>query len=119
MQNAFPDWYWSRGLHDAMIVGTAEIALDYDYTERDPDRNCFVLRLDAEQAMFDTSVKEIRLYNYKILSPDVKLDAHSGAWWIWDRLCRENRKYVLEIRVGEPSRQFSFVIRFDRAEVVR
>ena len=61
-----PEWYWHRGLHDAKIVRIEKLELPYDYKQRIPTRNCFVVHIDSKQSMFDTSVREIRLFNYKI-----------------------------------------------------
>ena len=85
-----PAWYWVKGLHDAHITlaEAFEFPFDYDrYTRKKNtyDRNCLTLTLDAAGAMFDTSVKTIRLYNYKYLSPDAMLEGHGTLWWIGDR----------------------------------
>lgn len=117
-----PEWYWRSGLHDAQIVGVEAMMLDYDYTQPHPDRNYLALRLDASNAMFDVRAKEIRLYNYKVLSTDVALEDLPESWWKWDKLSEENGKYILEIYAEQfrPHRQqLSFQIRFDRAEVLR
>ncbi len=66
-----PEWYWHRGLHDAKIVRIEKLELPYDYKQRIPIRNCFVVHMDSKQAMFDTSVREIRLFNYKILTAEL------------------------------------------------
>ena len=92
-----PEWYWRSGLHDAQIIGVDSFALDYDWTLPDPDRNYLALRLDASNAMFDVRVKEIRLYNYKVLPKDLDLGILPESWWKWDKLSLENEKYILEI----------------------
>ena len=122
-----PAWYWVKGLHDAHItlVESFEFPFDYDRYTREKntyDRNCLTLTLDAAGAMFDTSVKAIRLYNYKYLTPETALEGHGTLWWIGDRLTVSDGRFELEIDLydseGFPE-DFSVRIRFDRAEVER
>lgn len=122
-----PDWYWAKGLHDAHItlVESFEFPFDYDrYTceKNTYDRNCLTLTLDAAGAMFDTSVKAIRLYNYKYLSPETALEGHGILWWIGDRLTVEDGRFELEIHLydGEAfPEELTVRVRFERAEVER
>ena len=118
-----PEWYWNRGLHDAKIVRIEKLELPYDYKQRIPTRNCFVFHLDSKQAMFDTSVREIRLFNYKILTADLSSTDVEGTYWITDQLTEENGKYVLQVELqncGKNSRcNFLFKIRFESAEIIR
>ena len=46
------------------------------------NRNLLKLKIDSKGAIYDTSVKEIHFYNYKILTPDISL---------------ENRKIILTV----------------------
>ena len=115
--SGLPHWYWHRGLHDARILTTEEIELPYDYTQRDPVRNCFRIHLDASQAMFDTTVKSISLFNYKILRDDTA-GGLAGCYWKQDTLEFRNGKYRLELSVLGKS-DLRFVIRFGHAEVCR
>ena len=69
----FPAWYWVKGLHDAHITLAESFDFPFDYArftreKNTYDRNCLTLTIDASGAMFDASVKAIRLYNYKYLS---------------------------------------------------
>lgn len=122
-----PDWYWVKGLHDAHItlVESFEFPFDYDRYTREKntyDRNCLALTLDAAGAMFDTSVKAIRLYNYKYLSPETTLEGHGTLWWIGDRLTVSDGRFELEIDLydGEAfPEEFTVRVRFERAEVER
>ena len=122
-----PAWYWVKGLHDAHItlVESFEFPFDYDRYTREKntyDRNCLTLTVDAAGAMFDTSVKSIRLYNYKYLSPETALEGHGTLWWIGDRLTVSDGRFELEIDLydGEAfPEEFTVRIRFDRAEVER
>lgn len=122
-----PDWYWVKGLHDAHItlVESFEFPFDYDRFTREKntyDRNCLTLTLDTAGAMFDTSVKAIRLYNYKYLPPETALEGHGTLWWIGDRLTVSDGRFELEIHLydGEDfPEELTVRIRFERAEVER
>ncbi|MBP3666674.1 MAG: hypothetical protein J6K29_06440 [Clostridia bacterium] len=122
-----PDWYWVKGLHDAHItlVESFEFPFDYDRYIREKntyDRNCLTLTVDAAGAMFDTSVREIRLYNYKYLSPETTPEGHGALWWIGDRLTARDGRFELEIDLydGEAfPEEFTVRVRFERAEVER
>ena len=127
-----PDWYWNNGLHDASIIGvdTYEFPFDYDkYTAKKNkyDRNVLSLRIDAKGALYDSRVKEIRFYNYKLLPESVDLmslepSEKNKVWWLADQLTEQNEKYELDIllEICVPhQRQFHLKLRFDRAEVDR
>ena len=127
-----PEWYWESGLHDASIIGvdTYEFPFDYDkYTAKKNkyDRNALSLRIDAKGALYDSRVKEIRFYNYKLLPESVDLmslepSEKNKVWWLADQLTEQNEKYELDIllEICVPhQRQFHLKLRFDRAEVDR
>ena len=127
-----PDWYWENGLHDACIVGvdTYEFPFDYNkYTaeKNKYDRNMLSLRIDAKGALYDSHVKEIRFYNYKLLPESVDLTSiepseKSKVWWLADQLTEKGGKYelniLLEICVPH-QKQFLLKLGFGRAEVDR
>ena len=117
-----PQWYWHRGLHDALVLGVETQELPYDVTQRKPVRNCMTIRLDAKGAMFDTTVTAIRLYNYKVLRDESEVGGYGAGltdcYWMQDRLRWEKGKFVLDITaLGENDFQYS--VRFDFAEVER
>ena len=120
-----PSWYWVRGLHDACITSVEAMEFPFDYsrfvTEKENyNRNLFTLKIDAKGALFDTGIKEILLYNYKILSEDISLENRKKIWWFADRLMDHGNYFILEIDLkdfeSDPER-FTFRIKFDRAEV--
>ena len=82
-----------------------------------------IIRLDSKQALFDYLVKEIKLYNYKIITSEISSSDLQKSWWLSDRLTNENDKYRLNIslkRVGKQSiEDFEFVVQFSTAEVTR
>ena len=123
--NILPEWYWERGLHDACIVGVETFEFPYDYNKYDGkkvlDKNLFLLHISAKGAMFDSDVKQIRLFNYKIISEN-NLTIKERAWWLSDRLIQENGFYFLEIDIEDFDsipQNYTFKIKFERAEVDR
>ena len=122
-----PEWYWEKGLHDARIVCVQKFEFPFDYGkyEREKnsyDRNLLTLKIDAKGAIYDSRVKEIRFFNYRILSDDIVLNGRNKIWWMSDRLTSENGYYILEIQlldIDAYPEEFCLKIKFDRAEVDR
>ncbi len=114
----FPDWYWRRGLHDAVILAVTERSLTPNYKEKSPQFNCLELEIDCKQAIFEQDVKTIRFYNYKIKSPQADL---AGGWWIRDTLRQlPNKKYLLEVELaGTRKKRVDFVVEFQTADIQR
>lgn len=122
-----PDWYWAKGLHDACIFDVEAIEFPFDYETYTKQKNGYVrnmltFKVDSKMAMYDCNVKEIRFYNYKILSDGIALTERKKMWWLADKLTKVDGKYILEITLhyteSKPE-QFSFKVKFDRAEVDR
>ena len=122
-----PEWYWRSGLHDAAIIGVESFEFPFDYNKfvgekSKYNRNLFILKIDAKGALFDNAVKEIRLFNYKIISDSINLEGRKKVWWLSDRLTEENGDYFLEIDLQDFDsfpQEFTFKIKFTRAEVDR
>ena len=116
-------WYWTRGLHDAEILRTETMELPYDFTKQPPIRNCFKIHLNSSGAMFDTSIKCITLFNYKILLDESDKAGYAGGgldgcYWMQDILKFDRGKYILELTaLGEDD--FQYVIQFENAQVDR
>ncbi len=108
------DQYWYSGLHDA-YVKKAERGFD-DRTE------CKYLKLfiDADGAIYDTSVESITFYNYKIKKGNYNL---TGAFWMSDTLKKDGNKYIMEIDyvvIGDKeSAGKTLIIEFEQLEVSR
>ena len=125
--NNSPEWYWTAGLHDACITGVETFEFPFDYNKfigqkNNYDRNLLTLKINAKGAIYDTEVKEIRLFNYKILSQDISLENRTKVWWLADRLEYNNDYYTLEIDLQDFDsypENFTFAIKFERAEVIR
>lgn len=121
-----PGWYWVSGLHGACIVGveTYEFPIDYNRyygKKRNSQRNLLVLKINAKQAIYDDKVKEIRLFNYKILT-EHNLVGREEVWWLADRLVDCGKYYTLEIDMQDFEsfpKDFTIKIKFEWAEVDR
>ena len=121
-----PEWYWVGGLHDAGITGAETFEFPFDYNKFNGqkskyNRNLLKLTIDSKSALYDTSVHEIRFYNYQILTPDISLENRKTIWWLSDRLIENDNDFVLEIDLQDFDsypEDFTFKIRFERAEVI-
>lgn len=122
-----PEWYWARGLHDAGITDVEEFEFPFDYRtfvgpKSNDNRNLLKLKIDSKGAVYDSSVKEIYFYNYEVLTPNISLKNRKVMWWLSDRLIANGDHFVLEIDLQDFNsypEDFTFKIRFERAEVVR
>ena len=122
-----PQWYWISGLHDACIIGVESFEFPFDYhkficEKNKYNRNLITLRINSKGAIYDNEVKEIRLFNYKILTDDISLENRENVWWLADRLVDHGNCYTLEIDLQDfdsDPEEFTFKIKFERAEVDR
>ena len=117
----FPDWYWKYGLHDAAILSISELQLAPNYKEKTPKYNCLEIELDCKNALYEQNIKTIRLYNYKIKTPDIDINSIDKPWWISDTLKElENKRYLLEIEI-ESARgdRKNFIVEFGIPEIER
>ena len=97
-----PEWYWINGLHDAGIMSVEAFEFPFDYNKfagekSKYNRNLLILKINAKSALYDSSVEEIHLYNYKILTTDISLENRKTIWWLADRLIEQDNHYILEI----------------------
>lgn len=117
----FPDWYWKYGLHDAVILSVSELQLAPDYKEKPLKYNCLEIKLDSKNAIYERDIKAIRLYNYKIKTPDIDINSIDKPWWISDTIEKlGNGRYLLEIKIksAKGSRK-NFVVEFEIPEIER
>lgn len=122
-----PEWYWTAGLHDACIIGVESFEFPFDYNKFVGDRNKYVrnllaLKINAKPALYDSSITEIRLFNYSTLTQGLSLENRKKVWWLADRLVNHGDHYILEIDLldfeSDPE-EFTYKVKFDRAEVDR
>ena len=104
-----PDWYWTRGLHDAVVLSVIS------------RENCLEICLDSTNAMLERDIKKISLFNYKIQTPEVTLEDLENTWWQRDNIqTLPNHRYLLEIifENGKRKRK-SFTVLFKTASIER
>lgn len=89
-----PNWYWKKGLHDAKITNWKIENLDYDYSQRNPVRNCITVELDAKLAMFDTTIKKIKFLNAKLIQGN---EPCVDWFWKYDSIQKKHTGYEIEI----------------------
>ncbi len=124
-RNMFPYWYWQHGLHDARITDAEKYDFPTDYNiyhgkKSNAYKNLLRLRIDASHALYDTTVTEIRFFNYEILSGDIDWQKHRDIWWLGDILTKSGTGYLLEIDLqilDAAPEKISLLIQFDFAEV--
>ena len=122
-----PDWYWVNGLHDACIVDVEYFEFPFDYNKfvgnkNSYDRNLMLLKINASGALYEQDIKEIKLFNFKIITNIIELQGRKKVWWLADRLTEKDGHYYLEIDLQDFDsfpEDFTFEIKFDRAEVIR
>ena len=122
-----PDWYWVSGLHDACIVDVEYFEFPFDYNKfvgnkNSYDRNLMLLKINASGALYEQDIKEIKLFNFKIITNNIELQGRKKVWWLADRLTEKDGHYYLEIDLQDFDsypEDFTFEIKFDRAEVIR
>ena len=122
-----PDWYWKRGLHDAKILSVCELELVPDWKEKHPKRNCLEILLDGKNALFETNIKKISLYNYRITdmkmnaAKPITLEAFRNVYWLGDSIDRlEDGKFLLEIECTDSrSNLMSLAVKFEIPQIER
>ena len=122
-----PEWYWVSGLHDACIVGVESFDFPFDYNKfvgekNKYNRNLFAVKINAKGALYDNTVKEIRFFNYKVLTDQITLIGREKIWWMADKLVDHGDYYTLEIELQDFDsypEDFTYKIKFERAEVDR
>ena len=119
-KSSFPEWYWPSGLHDAVILSAAEFELPPNYKDRFPRFNCLEILLDSSDAIYTRDIQALRLYNYKIRTPDVSICQPHELDWIGDRLTTlDNGRYQLDIEIRGYKHNVHFIVEFQQIEVDR
>jgi len=109
-----PSWYWMKGLHDALIKSRSYH--EYNAPFKNQYRNCIELLIDSDNAMFDTTVKAIKFYNCKELTPNTDIE---NWWWVKDSIAVKDRKITAKIELTSHKRTYIYIVRFEYCEVVR
>ena len=123
----FPDWYWKYGLHDAKIFSVRELDLTPDWKEKQPKRNRLEILLDSKNALYETNIKRIFLYNYRIVNmkmnaaEPVTLEAFRNIYWMGDSVeQQDDGRYLLEIECTDSHSNFMYLtVEFEIPEIER
>jgi hypothetical protein len=117
----FPDWYWKYGLHDAAILSISELQLAPNYKEKTPKYNCLEIELDCKNALYEQNIKTIRLYNYKIKTPDIDINSIDKPWWMGDTIKKlDKKRYLLEVEIETArGKRKELAVEFEIPEVER
>lgn len=120
-KNEMPEWYWSGGLHDAEILSVNRLEIPYKQKAGILCTNCFEINLDSTGAVFETNVKKISLYNYKIKNEPIDTNSLNGSWWLQDSITKiADNKFNLKIVIQKTYKNNITVdIDFEAAEVER
>ena len=123
----FPDWYWKYGLHDARILSVSELQLVPDYKEAKPKYNCIEIALNSKNALRETNIKKISLYNYRIVgmkmnsTEPITLDDFHDVFWLGDSIKQlDNDRYLLEIECTDLHSNLVYLtVEFEIPEIER
>ena len=111
-----PEWYWSRGLHDAKIV-SVEIKQLSDWNQYD---NCLIFKINGHGAMFDQDIIEIRFFHFRFNKVDFDIFSLNGSWWLHDDISEKNGEYQLFLEFDDKNCERKTVeFSFKSAEVTR
>ncbi len=88
-----PQWYWSRGLHDARIVSATVKESAWN-----PDDTRLILEIDCDGALFEKDITEICFYNFKIKTTEFDFSLLNGGWWLSDELVVKGDHYFLDVK---------------------
>lgn len=116
-----PDWFWSRGLHDAEVLSIEEKETLPDYSKPLPVYNYLSIKLDAEHAMFEHDITEIRFFNYKLKGFEAKLPTEFPMFWMCEDLeqISENR-FEIKIELTTVREKHKFIhLTFQSAQVFK
>lgn len=109
-------YYFGKGLHDAEVLQINEIQLSYDYHEKNPRRNYLEIKLNSSQALFDSNVKAVRLYNYKIIEGDLSL---IGTWWLDDQIVSQGSFWVIKMQFRSQSAIHKLTVKCSDYELIK
>ena len=112
MQDTLPQWYWSKGLHDAELL------------EARLEESTLTLRLDSRGALMQNDIREIRFYGCRLKTPLPQPGRRCHVYWLGDTLTpllygqwKLNVTFEVLAR-GQTERQTLIAI-FETAETVK
>ena len=117
-----PDWYWKKGLYDSEIKSVKEISRP-DKRLHASDYILLEISLDSSGAEYDSDIKALYFYNYRVTSGnrDLLLKDAIGTWWFDDKPSEtKDGKLKLELVLKDiNNNELKYVIEFDRVEIIR
>lgn len=113
-----PSWYWAKGLHDAQIICKLPCTIEYSHLPKSnlQIRNCLELHMDSSKAMFDSTIKLLRFYNFKEITPYIDVD---GWFWESDSVAKVGNKFILEINLFRLMNRCKYIVQFELCDVLR
>ena len=116
-----PDWYWSRGLHDATVTLISEKEIEPNYCQRLPLYNFLELQIDSKHALFEKEITKIRFYNYKLKGFEAKLPNVLPLFWISDTIEQiSENKFEIKIELVTEKDKHKFIhMTFQTAKVYK
>lgn len=116
-----PEWFWTRGLHDAVVEDISAKEITPDYSKPFPLYNYLSIELDAEHAMFERDIAEIRFYNYKLKGFEAKLPTEFPLFWMTETLKQiSEHRFEIKIELVTERNKHRFIhMTFQTAEVLR
>ena len=116
-----PEWYWSRGLHDAIVKSVHLKEFSFNPRDKNQIRNSLIIEVDSRCAMYDTTICTIRFININKKALDNReLSSLIGSWWIKDDLsfCQNKRKWTIKNLFGKTkTKTVSLNFCFDYVEI--
>lgn len=114
-------------MHDATILSVCELELAPDWKEKHPKRNCLKILLDGKNALFQTNIKRISLYNHRITDMKINarkpitLEAFRDVYWLGDSIEQsEDGKFLLEIECTDSHSNIMYLtVKFEIPEIER
>ena len=88
-----PQWYWSRGLHDARIISAT-----IKESAWNPDDTRLILEIDCDGALFEKDIVQIRFDNFKNKTTDLDINLLNGGWWLSDELVVKGDHYFIDLK---------------------
>lgn len=112
MQNTLPEWYWSKGLHDAELL------------EARMEGDTLTLRLDSRGAVMQNDLREIRFYGCRLKTPLPQPGRRCHIYWLGDTLTplpygQWKLSVTFEVLTREVEDQQTLIAIFETAETVK
>ena len=110
-----PEWYWTRGLHDAKIVSVEVKESDWN-----PKDNCLIIKINGHGAMFEQDIIEICFFKFRFNKENFDINLLNGAWWLHDEITEKSGEYHLLLEFDDKNCERETIkIIFKTAEVIR